>query len=173
VREASKATRPARFLSSAVASTRPSTFCCVILGDLSAKSKWPFDDVRTKRYTVRQGVIDRYSKHPIFEGLASLYEFMADASPTAAMVTLKRTDGSKVEARFLTARGRKVVKLKDVAEVKIGLQSGNNGKFYRVASGVKGGATKGGYREVPVKQIVSDTKLAAMTASERADGFDS
>ena len=101
-----------------------------------------------KRYTVRQGVLDRYSKRPIFEGLASLYEFMADVAPTANTVVLKRADGSKIEIKFLTVRGRKVVKLKDIAEVKIGLQSGNNSKFYRTAAGVKGGATKGGYREV-------------------------
>ena len=40
--------------------------------------------------------------------------------------------GSKIDVRYLTARGRKVVKLKDIAEVKIGLQSGNNPKFYEL-----------------------------------------
>jgi hypothetical protein len=63
-----------------------------ILDDLSAKKKWPFEDVRAKRYTVRQGVLDRYSKRPIFEGLASLYEFMADVAPTANTVVLTRAE---------------------------------------------------------------------------------
>jgi hypothetical protein len=143
-----------------------------ILADLSAKKKWPFDDVLAKRYTVRQGALDRYSKRPIFEGLASLYEFMADVAPTAAAVELTRGDKSKFEIRFLNVRGRKVVKVKDIAEVKIGLQSGDNGRFYRAAAGVKGGATKGGYKEVSVAQIVTDAALAAMTPAERADGFE-
>ena len=143
-----------------------------ILQDLPARKKWPFRDVLAKRYTVRQGVLDRYSKRPIFEGLASLYEFMADVAPTADTVVLTRGDGSKVEARVLKARERNVVKLKDIAEVKIGLQSGDNGRFYRAAAGVKGGATKGGYKEVPARQIVTAAKLAAMTAAQRADGFE-
>lgn len=143
-----------------------------ILDDLSAKKAWPFDDVLAKRYTVRQGALERYSKRPIFEGLASLYEFMADTAATTGTVMLTRADGSKLEVRYLTVRGRKVVKLKDIAEVKIGLQSGDNGRFYRVAAGVKGGATKGGYREVPATQIVTDAGLAAMTAAQRAEGFE-
>jgi hypothetical protein len=143
-----------------------------ILDDLSAEKKWPFEDVRVKRYTVRQGALDRYSKRPIFEGLASLYEFMADVASTAETVPLTRADGSKADVRVLTARGRKVVKLKDIAEVKIGLQSGNNGKFYRVAAGVKGGATKGGYKAVSTAQIVTDVGLAAITVEDKSDGLE-
>jgi hypothetical protein len=143
-----------------------------ILADLDAKKKWSFDEVLAKRYTVRQGALDRYSKRPLFEGLASLYEFMSDVAPTAGTVELKRADGSKVELKALALRGRKVVKLGDIAEVKIGLQSGDNGRFYRAAAGVKGGATKGGYKEVTVKQIVTDAELAAMTVEQRSDGFE-
>ncbi len=143
-----------------------------ILADLEAKKEWPFDEVLTKRYTVRQGALDRYSKRPLFEGLASLYEFMTDAAPTASTVELKRADNSKVELRALVLRERKVVKLGDIAEVKIGLQSGDNGRFYRVAAGVKGGATKGGYKEVPAKQIVTDAALSSMTIAQRTEGFD-
>ena len=148
------------------------TAYATILGDLSAKKNWPFKDVLAKRYTVRQGALLRYSKKPIFEGLASLHEFMTDTAATTATVELKRSDASKVDVRFLTVRGRKVVKLKDIAEVKIGLQSGNNGRFYRAAAGVKGGATKGGYKEVPLAQIVTDADLAAMTDDERAEGIE-
>jgi len=143
-----------------------------IMTDLDAKKPWPFDDVLTKRYTVRQGALDVYSKRPIFEGLASLYEFMADVVPTAQTAELRRADGSKVEVRTLTVRGRNVVKLSNIAEVKIGLQSGDNGRFYRAAAGVKGGATKGGYKEVSVKQIVKDSGLTSMTQEQRSDGFE-
>lgn len=143
-----------------------------ILNDLSANKKWPFEDVLAKRYTVRQGALLRYSKKPIFEGLASLYEFMTDTAATTATVELKRTDGSKINVRFLTVRGRKILKLKDISDIKTGLQSGGNGHFYRVAAGVRGGATKGGYKEVPSAQIVTDADLAAMTANERTEGLE-
>ncbi len=43
-----------------------------IVNDLYAQKKWPFEEVKAKRYTVRQGALDRYAKTPIFEGLASL-----------------------------------------------------------------------------------------------------
>jgi type I restriction-modification system DNA methylase subunit len=143
-----------------------------ILDDLDAKKKWPFEDALVKRYTVRQGMLGRYSNRPIFEALASLYEFMTDTGATATTVPLTRGDGSKVDVRFLAMRGRKVVKLKDIADVKIGLQSGDNGRFYRAAAGVKGGAVKGGYKEVPAAQIVTNADLAGMTAAEKTSGFE-
>lgn len=143
-----------------------------ILNDLRASRPWPFDDALTKRYTVRQGLLDRCARQPIFEGLASLYEFMADVPPTADSVELSRADGSKMVVRHLLVRGRRVVKLADIAGVKIGLQSGDNGRFYRVAPGVKGGAQKGGYKEVHSHQTVSETTLAALTAAQKLGGIE-
>ncbi|MDX1245412.1 N-6 DNA methylase [Sinorhizobium medicae] len=143
-----------------------------ILDDLAAAKKWPFDDVLAKRYTVRQGHLGRYARQPIFEGLASLYDFMADVPANADTIDLARADGSKLSARYLALRGRKVVKLHDIASVKIGLQSGDNGRFYRVAPGVKGGAQKGGYKQVNPSQVVSETALASMTPMQKLAGFE-
>jgi hypothetical protein len=103
--------------------------------------------------------------------LASLYEFIADVPLFGATVSLPRFDGAKLDVRSLTVRGRKVVKLQDIAQVKIGLQSGNNGRFYRVAPGVRGGAQRGGYKEVSLKQIVPNAALAALTAAQKAEGI--
>jgi hypothetical protein len=144
-----------------------------ILKDLTAGNPWPSEDALTKRYTVRQGLLDRYSRRPIFEGLASLYEFMADVPATAATVDLPRADGSKVTVRHLLVRAtRRLVKLADISGVKIGLQSGDNGRFYRVAPGVKGGAQKGGYKDVPTHQSVDDAALAGMTPAQKLAGFE-
>ena len=143
-----------------------------ILNDLTAAKPWLSDEAMTKRYTVRQGLLERYSRRPIFEGLASLYEFMSDIPATAGTVELPRADGSKVTVRHLLVRTRRVVKLADIAGVKIGLQSGDNGRFYRVAPGVKGGATKGGYKDVPAHQTVVETALAAMTPAQKLAGFE-
>src|SRR5579871_1526957 len=97
-----------------------------------------------------------------------LYEFMSDVTATAKVVELPRSDGTKLEVRHTVIRGRNVVKLGDISAIKIGLQSGDNGRFYRIAPGVKGGAQKGGYIEVTKSQIVSDKALAEMTATEKA-----
>jgi len=83
-------------------------------------------------------------------------------------VELTRRDKSKVAARFLKVRGRKVLKLKDIAGVKIGLQSGDNGRFYRAAAGVNGGATKGGYKEVHLGQTVDRGSTRCDAASRGA-----
>jgi hypothetical protein len=64
------------------------------------------------------------------------------------------------------------VKLNQIGSVRIGLQSGANSKYYRIAAGVKGGAAKGGYNEVPINQIVSDARLASMTPDERTGGIE-
>jgi len=149
------------------------TVYAAILNDLTAKAKWPFELTRTARYTVRQGVISQFSRLPIFDALPTLYEFMRDvfsAAPTT--INLPSLDGKRLkEVAAPTARGRRLIKLRDVAEVKIGLQSGDNAKFYRVRKGVSGGAVKGGYKEVDSRNVVTDAMLAKMTATERADGL--
>ena len=143
-----------------------------ILADLSAANPWPFDHAVTRRYTVRQGIIDRFARRPIFEGSASLYEFLADVPATAAASTLPRADGSNLTIRPLLVRGRQVVKLTTISSVKIGLQTGDNPRFYRVAAGVKGGAQKGGYKEVPPHQVLSNSALAAMTPMQKLAGIE-
>ncbi|MER9558205.1 N-6 DNA methylase [Mesorhizobium sp. M0323] len=142
-----------------------------ILADLSAQHPFPFDGTLAKRYTVRQGLLSKYGQVPIFEGRPSLYEFMANESATAVEVTLVRNDGANMKVKAEPLRGRKVVKLRKIAEIKIGLQSGNNPKFYRSAPGVKGGAAKGGYQTVSLNQVVDEARLSTMTKSERENGF--
>jgi len=73
--------------------------------------------------------------------------------------------------RVATVRDRPVAKLSDVAEVKIGLQSGANPRFYRAAVGVRGGATKGGYPPVDLRNVVSSGELAGMTREQKMHGI--
>jgi hypothetical protein len=83
---------------------------------------------------------------PIFDALPKLYEFMQDVFPTPPPnIGLPSLDGTRTkEVPAPQIRGRRVVKLCHIADVKIGLQSGNNAKFYRARKGVKGGTVKGG-----------------------------
>jgi hypothetical protein len=143
-----------------------------ILDDREAASPWPNPKTRSARYTVRQGIIERFSRIPIFEAKASLYEFMYDQFPKPpAESELTTLAGKKLNVRPHSVRERQVVKLSAVAEVRFGLQSGNNSKFYRTASGVKGGAVKGGYHEVNEKLIVKPKQLLKLRAAEKSDGI--
>lgn len=143
-----------------------------ILADLDASKPFPFSDVLAKRYTIRQGIISRYSNIPIFEAKPSLYEFMSDEPAKHSEIELKRTDGASLKVSAAAVRSRQVVKLKNIGQVKFGLQSGNNGKFYRSAPGVKGGATKGGYTTVEVNQTVDQIGLKSLTSDERDKGIE-
>jgi hypothetical protein len=122
------------------------TIYSAILNDLSAKGKLPFDQTRTARYTVRQGLVRSFSRLPIFDAMPQLYEFMQDVFSSAPRtIALSSLDGKRTkEVTAPRVRDRDVVKLRDVAEVRIGLQTGNNAKFYRTRKGVSGGAVKGG-----------------------------
>jgi hypothetical protein len=68
-------------------------------------------------------------------------------------------------------RNRNVVKLKQIADVKIGLQTGDNPRYYRAASGVVGGAARGGYQTVSPENVLSETDLAGLTPDEKANGI--
>lgn len=142
-----------------------------ILDDPDASKKWPFPDDLAKRYQVRQGVINKYSSKPIFEGRPSLYEYMADMTATPVDLKLPYGSGQVHDVRSQMIRGRNVVRLDAIAVIKTGLQSGDNPKFYRTAPGVKGGAARGGYKDVPVSQVLDDAGLAKMTATEKAQGI--
>lgn len=143
-----------------------------ILADPESQDVWPFADELAKRYLVRQGVIARFGNKPIFEGRPSLYEFMADMTALPVDLKLPTAPGQFLDVRAQTIRGRHVVRLDAIAAVKIGLQSGNNPKFYRIAAGTTGGAAKGGYKTIDPTQIVTDAELAALTTNEKAYGIE-
>lgn len=143
-----------------------------ILGDPGAAQPWPFASTRTARYTIRQGVISKFSRLPIFEARPSLYEFMQDVfAAVPPEVELKTLGGSKHSMLANTVRGRQVVKLSKIADIKIGLQSGNNPKFYRAAAGVKGGASKGGYKQIDLKNVLTEQELQTLTPDQKTDGI--
>ena len=143
-----------------------------ILADLGAQAPWPFEDDVAKRYTIRQGVLERYHGRPIFEARPSLYEFMADITTKSTDLKLDAGQGQVVAVRAQVIRDRHIVKLGKIAAIKIGLQSGGNTRFYRVAAGVTGGAAAGGYHEVPKHQIVANDALNHLTADEKAGGIE-
>lgn len=140
-----------------------------ILADPQAQKPWPFEAERSRRYTVRQGIIPRFSKQPIFEGRPSLYDFMADVNVTPQQTELMRLDGTKTDVPFTLVRGRKVYKLARLAETKIGLQSGDNRRFYRAATAKIGGAR---YQAVPPAQIVGEAAILNLTDRQRSEGIE-
>lgn len=145
-----------------------------VLRDLTASNKWHGPGTRTARYTVRQGILSTFSRIPIFEGQPSLFEFMQDVFPSVLPVkTIPGLAGApKKEVRVTKIRGKEVVKLRAIADVKVGLQCGDNKRFYRVAKGAKGGAVKGGYAEVSAKNVMSDVELNALSDEEQESGIE-
>jgi type I restriction-modification system DNA methylase subunit len=145
-----------------------------ILNDVAASQPWPFPPTRTARYTVRQGIISRFSRLPIFEARPSLYEFMQDTfAAVPPEVELTTLDGSSKQlVRPHNLRGRQIVKLSEIADVKIGLQSGNNPKFYRAAAGVKGGASKGGYKPIDLKNVLTEEELQQLNTEQKSGGIE-
>jgi hypothetical protein len=143
-----------------------------ILKDQDGKIAWPYERTRTARYCVRQGIIKNFSRLPLFEGRASLYAFMQDMfTAVPPEIELQTTTGDSRRVRAITVRNRRVVKLCQVAEVKIGLQSGDNSRFYRAAAGVRGGAAKGGYQPVDLRNVLSEAELAELTPDEKIHGI--
>ena len=80
-------------------------------------------------------------------------------------------DGRSHRLMAPTVRGRNVVKLSQIASVKIGLQSGDNSKFYRATAGIKGGAAKGGYNIVDERNVLTDEDLANLTSEQKLHGI--
>ena len=143
-----------------------------LLADRTSARSWPFDESRTARYTVRQGYLGGFSRLPIFGAMPSLYSFMRDVFEVVpSQVSFLGTGGQSHSLRVSTVRDRKVIKLSDIASVKIGLQSGDNPTFYRVAAGVAGGAARGGYREVDQRNIITANELARLTDAQKASGI--
>ncbi|UVI38388.1 Eco57I restriction-modification methylase domain-containing protein [Qipengyuania spongiae] len=142
-----------------------------ILADPDANNTWPFKDDIAKRYKVRQGVIPFYRNKPIFEGRPSLYEYMVDMTSNPVTLNLPYGKNQTLSVRAQMIRGRTVARLGKIASVKIGLQSGKNTRFYRVAPGASGGAAAGGYQDVDMGRVVKDKALAALTDAERTQGI--
>lgn len=142
-----------------------------ILGNEDS-SVWPLESAIAARYTVRQGVLPRFSPSPIFEGRVSLYEFMADPEAMTPETEIARTDGSTFALRALHVRGRKIVRLGEIASIKAGLCTGANKLFYFAAPGVRGGAVEGGYAEVPSHLILTDEELRRLTSEEMVQGIE-
>jgi hypothetical protein len=141
---------------------------------LNNDSEWPFPRNRSALYIARQGILSSFKRAPIFEGKASLYPFMQDvylASPPAEVIYLD-TQGSSHRLRPNVVRDRLVVKLGDIADVVVGLQSGDNATFYRTARGLTGGAVRGGYSASRLSNVVPSDRLRVLTDDEIENGIE-
>ena len=69
---------------------------------------------------MRQGVIKKFSRLPLFEGRASLYAFMWDVfTAVPPEIEVRTAAGESRRIRASTVRDRHVVKLSQIGEVKI------------------------------------------------------
>jgi len=144
-----------------------------VRADQTASTAWPYPHTHTARYTVRQGVIEEFSRLPIFEARPSLFSFMKDVFPTTVPDVIHLTAGDKtLNVKAHKVRGRTVVKLSAIASIKIGLQSGDNPRFFRKAKGVTGGAAKGGYSEVNLSTVLDESAVTNLNDEEKKYGIE-
>ncbi len=100
-------------------------------------------DVQTltyARYTYPQSLIPTFDNCPFFIASPMLYTLMSDS-------------------RF--------TKLDVIADVRVGLQTGDNGYYLRKRSGVRGS-----YELLDESKLLSETEIAALTDNEKLNGID-
>jgi hypothetical protein len=145
-----------------------------ILSDAPTKPNWPFDPRRASWYRIRQGILNHYSQLTIFDGLPSLFQFMDDSigasDPTYTLFNLRTRKEDLLPGKLVN--GKSIVKLARIAVAKVGLQSPSARDYYRIATGVRGGAVRGGYIEVDPRLAISVDQLSELTDTEKRDGIE-
>jgi hypothetical protein len=133
---------------------------------------WLYDPKRVQRYTVRQGLLDRYSARTIFDGMPSLFQFMNDTETSCDQeIKVLNHHGQENIVKCKNIRGTRVVKLGNIADVKQGLIPPDNRKYYRIAKGIRGGAVKGGYIDVNLNNTLTLEETQNLSLIEKSDGI--
>lgn len=150
-----------------------------ILSDLTAASKWAFDNKNIARYVNRQGIINSNKNLPIFDGSPSLFDFMDNVSDTNKVkLTLKNLQGIEQEFYCKEIRGIRIIPLgndyegNEFGTAKQGLIPPSVRDYYRICPGVKGGAVKGGYIHVDLAQALTIDDLVNLSGHDRRDGIE-
>ncbi|MBN1664826.1 MAG: Eco57I restriction-modification methylase domain-containing protein [Deltaproteobacteria bacterium] len=144
-----------------------------ILHDLSATESWPYDKKRIARYKNRQGIININTMRTIFDGLPNLYTFMDDYEKTEdPIVKLKNMETSRyIEFNVKIINNVHVLKLGHIATAKQGLIPPSTREYYRIVSGVRGGAVKGSYIEVDEETALTPEDVLLLSSDEKQNGI--
>ncbi len=123
----------------------------------------------------RSLVTDQEPAYPIVGGLPSLFLFTTDApsQPHTRDASAEFPGLGKVEA-LEVKRGTEwvpVVKLWQIADVRVGLQTSDDERFLRKTPGIIPNARRRNIRDVPMTSTVSQANLQRLTEKEKQDGI--
>jgi len=130
-------------------------------------------DVQTTtyaRYTYPQVLIARNSNLPFFIGSPKLFTLMADDKDTPRE---RKPIGDKekktVDVRTVMMNGKavEIVRFGDVADIKVGLQTGDNEYYIRKRERVRGG-----YEILDEDLVLSEREIEKLTNDEKQNGID-
>jgi hypothetical protein len=145
----------------------------LILRDLLTIESWPYDHKRIARYKTRQGIINISSLRTIFDGFPNLYQFMDDRENAKdPVVVLKNMETLKdTEFSIKNVNNVNILKLGKIATAKQGLIPPSTRDYYRIVSGVKGGAVKGSYIDVEKDIALTPEEVLLLSNDEKEDGI--
>jgi len=87
-------------------------------------------------------------------------------------ITLRsRETGNEYSFTTKSIRGRKITKLGNIAQAKQGLIPPSARDYYRISSGIRGGAVEGGYIEVDTNLTLSVDETGALSEDQKRDGI--
>lgn len=121
-------------------------------------------------YSYQQGLIERNSNIPFFVGSPKLFTLMFDDDK---ILKEKREIGEKekkkVDVRKIKMNGNtvEIVRFGDVADIKVGLQTGDNDYYIRQSEGVRGS-----YEIIDESLVLTDGEIKKLTDGEKQNGVD-
>ena len=143
-----------------------------------------WSDREMAMFAYRQKLIPRFSNHSFFIASPKLFRLMRDVGNDKAnpWVQPQQTDflggpeqadffgeltGAPVYSIDFNGRELELVKLGDVADVKYGLRTGDNKRFY-----FQSPSARGRYRHIDVSKVLKDQELNSLSEDERLYGVD-
>jgi len=126
-------------------------------------------DVPVARYSYRQEQIEEYSRAAIFIASPVLHWVMADQGTRVRHEHIAMSQGQPICARVQKRGGTEValVNLEQIAEVKVGLQTGDNCYYLR-----RNKEAHTSYELVDEAEVISDGEIQSLSEDEKKNGVD-
>jgi hypothetical protein len=118
-------------------------------------------------YYYPQSLINSNSSKPFFVASPKLFGLMNDSGPNLTK-SIQTIGGKQVQVRKIPMNGKEieVVKLGDVAEVKHGMTTGDNGTYIYADS-----SARGTYQEADINKVLTNEEMASLSTKEWNCGF--
>ncbi|MCK4391286.1 N-6 DNA methylase, partial [Candidatus Bipolaricaulota bacterium] len=126
-------------------------------------------DIPIARYRYPQKLIPLFFNIPFFIGSFKLYRLMNDTTVPIVKKEIGKlkTIGAKVRQVNFNGNALELVRLGDIAEVKVGLQTGDNKYYLRKAPGARGS-----YEIIDYSKVLTGEEIRNLAEDEKRNGVD-